>query len=256
MELTLKEIRAAAVVDMTEAVGRLQDQARGDLTIVCGDQTFRVHKDLISERSEFFKRACQEGKFKAGLEGVITLAAASHTPGDSDFGTDEPEAVRLMIDYVYNNDYTVEPIYASKIYQCGHDAKYDDEDRTLSTHVNVFAVAVKYGMTNLQRLARRYFLDAIVETNHNEYFAFDIADTIQPLYRWTPEHFEEVRKVLSRFILRRPKLLDIDCVVSAIESVEGAWRVMLLIASTMISVLENRDLAKAQYNDWASTGVD
>ncbi|KAI6809619.1 hypothetical protein KC342_g18313 [Hortaea werneckii] len=80
-----------------------------DLTIVCGSFEAKVHKCIVCPQSEFFEKACETGRWKEGDTGVIELRPASHY-GDDAIAEDDPEAVRLMIDYFYLGDYDPEVI--------------------------------------------------------------------------------------------------------------------------------------------------
>ncbi|PVI05416.1 hypothetical protein DM02DRAFT_725114 [Periconia macrospinosa] len=65
-----------------------------DLTIVCGDDVYPVHKAIICPRSDFFAAAVEFGKEAA--ENKIDL---SH---------DEPHIVKLMIQYFYKLSYELD----------------------------------------------------------------------------------------------------------------------------------------------------
>ncbi|KAM3546351.1 hypothetical protein ARSEF1564_000839 [Beauveria bassiana] len=72
---------------------RLFDEgAYSDLTIVCGDDRYRVHKAIVCPRSKFFASACN-GPFQEGESGVV------HLPED------DPLAIKMMIHYFYHLDY-------------------------------------------------------------------------------------------------------------------------------------------------------
>ncbi|QGI70651.1 hypothetical protein CEK26_002985 [Fusarium fujikuroi] len=65
-----------------------------DLTIVCGNNRYRVHRNIICARSKFFDVSCDSG-FKES-NGEIMLP------------DDDPAAVQKMIGYIYNIEYTPE----------------------------------------------------------------------------------------------------------------------------------------------------
>ncbi|PVI05400.1 hypothetical protein DM02DRAFT_668342 [Periconia macrospinosa] len=63
-----------------------------DLTITCGDDTYKVHKAIVCKRSEFFKRAVSFGG-KETEDNLIELKE------------DEPEVIELLLEYLYSGDY-------------------------------------------------------------------------------------------------------------------------------------------------------
>ncbi|KAJ9645808.1 hypothetical protein H2201_003612 [Coniosporium apollinis] len=65
-----------------------------DLTIVCGERRWAVHRAVICSRSGFFDGACSN-RFREAETGVIDLSE------------DEEEAVEHMIKYFYHLDYLV-----------------------------------------------------------------------------------------------------------------------------------------------------
>ena len=77
-----------------------------DLTIICQLQTFHVHKAIVCSRSSWFKAACRKGAFREGEESVMVLEATftDSAADGSDPSTDDSEAVRLTIHYLYHNN--------------------------------------------------------------------------------------------------------------------------------------------------------
>ncbi|KAI6758241.1 hypothetical protein HG530_010481 [Fusarium avenaceum] len=64
-----------------------------DLTIVCGDDRYKVHKAVVCPRSPFFKKAC-DGNVEESQTNEVKLP------------DDDPVAVRMMIEYLYRHTYT------------------------------------------------------------------------------------------------------------------------------------------------------
>ena len=94
-----------------------------DLTVTCGPCHFKVHKVIVCSQSQYFRTACQAGRFKVrsilcslswrdasltaiqeGSTGVIELKAVDET-SSADDACDEPELVKLMMKYFYHCDY-------------------------------------------------------------------------------------------------------------------------------------------------------
>ncbi|KAM0283255.1 hypothetical protein ACHAQH_002549 [Verticillium albo-atrum] len=64
-----------------------------DMTIVCGDQTYRAHKAIVCSRSKYL-----EAMFKSGMQEEQT--------SEVDLSEHNPQAVKLLVDFFYDLDYT------------------------------------------------------------------------------------------------------------------------------------------------------
>ncbi|RGP74637.1 amino acid transport gap1 [Fusarium sporotrichioides] len=71
----------------------LKTGAYSDLTITCGTDKYAVHKAIVCSRSSFFAAAC-DGELKEAKTGEIDLPE------------DDPVAVKMMIRYLYTQNYT------------------------------------------------------------------------------------------------------------------------------------------------------
>jgi hypothetical protein len=69
----------------------LQTGKHSDFTIVCGDDTHKVHKSIVCSQCDFLDAASRFGR--EAEEGKIDLV------------DDEPEIVKYMIQYLYELDY-------------------------------------------------------------------------------------------------------------------------------------------------------
>ncbi|KAG9698856.1 hypothetical protein KCU95_g2244, partial [Aureobasidium melanogenum] len=118
--------------------------AYSDFKIVCGSDTYNVHKNIICPQSEFFQAACRPDTFLEGQTGVVTLPANAGrdrgtsrkplTPDEFDWDLDveDVKTVKTMIHYFYHHDYPAEKV---------------------SEHAKMYAMGEKYGIQTLKALA-------------------------------------------------------------------------------------------------------
>ncbi|KAH0146209.1 hypothetical protein KCU67_g12324, partial [Aureobasidium melanogenum] len=103
---------------LASMLGRLHaNGAYSDLKIVCGSDTYLVHKAIVCPQSDFFRAACRPDTFAEGKTGVINISASSGRPNafydqpfnaeefDWDLDVETTESVKLMIHYFYHHDY-------------------------------------------------------------------------------------------------------------------------------------------------------
>ncbi|KAF2434607.1 hypothetical protein EJ08DRAFT_676060 [Tothia fuscella] len=90
-----------AVQELTASLSKLYESGLySDLTISCGDDTYKAHKAIVCPRSEFFSRACREGRWKEGEEGHVVLYR-----DDPDTARADADLVKWMMHYLYHLDY-------------------------------------------------------------------------------------------------------------------------------------------------------
>ncbi|OQE23475.1 hypothetical protein PENFLA_c011G02736 [Penicillium flavigenum] len=70
------------------------DPKYSDLTIVCGDKEYAVHKCIVCPRSDFFAKAC-DGGFEESVTNRVVLE-------------EKPDIIERMIEYLYTLDYQLE----------------------------------------------------------------------------------------------------------------------------------------------------
>ncbi|KAF2251310.1 hypothetical protein BU26DRAFT_280646 [Trematosphaeria pertusa] len=88
-------------IELMSALASMFESGKySDLTIICGDKRYSVHRALLASRSTFFDGACRN-PFRESETGVIDLTE------------DDPEAVEHMVHYFYHLDYLSKPLSRS-----------------------------------------------------------------------------------------------------------------------------------------------
>ncbi|KAK5123684.1 hypothetical protein LTR85_002320 [Meristemomyces frigidus] len=153
-----------------------------DLVIKCGEYSFNVHKIVVCAGSARRLSGMQEGD-----TGVIELLATSDSQDvDEQFGTDDPETVKLMIDYLYLHDYEAPAISI--------DPEEANEGRTRTPrltpsgdcnvvmHAEIYSLGSKYHIDLLKAAALRKFSEAAMYAWNGAQFV----DAIRLVYTTTP----------------------------------------------------------------------
>jgi hypothetical protein len=136
------------------------------LKIVCGSETYNVHKAIICPQSEFFRAACRPDAFQEGKTGVVRLPfnpgrdmAALNAPikpdeFDWDLDVEDASAIKLMIHYFYHHDYPSETLTYSN-----HNSMVAEilAKGVLTVHSKMYAMGEKYQVSGLKALAVRKF---------------------------------------------------------------------------------------------------
>lgn len=195
-----------------------ENEAFSDCKVVCGQYAFKLHKVILCSQSGFFMTALKSGTFKVsyslnfdgadvhtdlkqeGESGVIELKAKSKGDDQTDDCCDEPEVVKLMIEYFYHFDYLRSPnnerIFAPFLVE----------------HAKVFAMAVKYQAEGLRKLAAQKFKDSILKNWNDEH----LAEAIYTVYHSTPDDVVEQRDVVATVLHTRSESLKDDEDIKAI----------------------------------------
>ncbi|KAK3112447.1 hypothetical protein LTR53_011284 [Teratosphaeriaceae sp. CCFEE 6253] len=216
---SLAETQGFTAACLAECVQSLHESDEySDLTIVCGDDTYKVHKAIVCTQSPVLRAACKAGTLKEGAENTIALFPLSTLVSDDDLDRDDPAAVRRMIHFLSHGDYDVAPW---REYTCGDDN---------AGHARVFAVAVKYGLEGLRALAAAHYADVIRgypgDCSHQ-----DVAAAVRIVHATTPPEVEELRTATCSLLLRdSAELLWWGCVRAAINSVDGLGFELMLLA--------------------------
>ncbi|KAI7265124.1 hypothetical protein KC345_g8569 [Hortaea werneckii] len=188
-----------------------------DLTIKCGDRTFKVHKIIICARSEYFAAACKPGAFKEGVTGTIELQSSSEPDAlKDDSSLDDPKAVKLMIDFLYLDDYATISTYflgsppenSKNRLSCTTDG-----DSGAIMHAKVYALGGKYQIPSLQSTSLKKFEEAAVLAWDSEEFVH----AVHLVYSTTPDSDKGLRGITARLTLEHDEGL---CNKPAMEAVE------------------------------------
>ncbi|PVI05415.1 hypothetical protein DM02DRAFT_498558, partial [Periconia macrospinosa] len=145
-----------------------------DFTIVCRDDVHAVHKAIICPRSDFFAAAVDFGK--EAIENKIELS------------TDEPEIVKLMIQYLYdwviaNSFYFLQGISTTDL-------------TAPIIHAKVYAIAEKYHIQGLKFVAIENFRLATLDVIVNKEFC----NAIDVVYTTTPDSDRGLRDLVVKRI--------------------------------------------------------
>ncbi|KAI7500618.1 hypothetical protein KC367_g3498 [Hortaea werneckii] len=141
-----------------EALQKLLDTGEySDLTIECGDRTFQVHKNIICTRSEYFAAACATGTIE--LQSSADPNAAKDDPS-----LDDPDAVKLMIDFLYLHDYVAIETCFSETLNASNKRPFGatNGDAGAIMHAKVYALGCKYQIPSLQKTSLGKFEAAAV----------------------------------------------------------------------------------------------
>ncbi|KAI7240294.1 hypothetical protein KC343_g7155 [Hortaea werneckii] len=184
-----------------------------DLTIKCGDRTFQVHKNIVCARSEYFATACATGTIE--LQSSADPDAAKDDPS-----LDDPDAVKLMIDFLYLHNYVA-------IETCFSETPKASNKRTLGAtdgdagsimHAKVYALGSKYQIPSLQSTSLKKFEAAAALAWDSEEFVH----AVHLVYTTTPDSDKGLRDIAAHVILEHEKeLCDKPAMEAVVRSFDG-----------------------------------
>ncbi|KAH0154084.1 hypothetical protein KCU67_g9204, partial [Aureobasidium melanogenum] len=179
--------------------------AYSDFKIVCGSDTYNVHKNIICPQSDFFRAACRPDTFREGKTGIVTLPSSvmrnvetMDTPIttrtlDWDLDVENNTTIGLMIHYFYHHDYPSRTpdgdinVFGSAKWREG----------CLVQHARMYAMGDKYGVPGLKALALRKFKTNLESDLKHTYF--ELASVIAITFLGTPSTDQSLREEVVGF---------------------------------------------------------
>lgn len=169
-------LKNAGLIPSNHSGSLLDDLTFADLIVKCGAYEFKVHRAIVCNRSEYFKKAAV-GEFREAQQQVLT------------FTEDEPALVARFITFLYSGSYEVDRIsdttkkgraqfrnvlefsdYAKKdrtIMKDQTTRQNQNEDARPMTevflHAKMYAVGAKYNVRDLMRFSRKQFSHRYVD---------------------------------------------------------------------------------------------
>lgn len=144
-----------------------------DLTIVCGPDTYKVHKAIVCPQSGFFRAACRPNTFQEGISGVVTLpcnpgrdldaltAPISTEEFDWDLDVEDKSAAKLMVHFFYHHNYPSKfPTYDGH----GRLTAENVVKGAMVDHAKMYAMAEKYQIPGLKIVALHKYQQCLEET--------------------------------------------------------------------------------------------
>ncbi|KAH0556868.1 hypothetical protein GP486_005347 [Trichoglossum hirsutum] len=201
----------------------LQSSKYSDLTIICGNREFNVHRSIVCPRSRFFAAAC-DGEFLEGKTGKITLMG------------DDMETVKRMISYLYTLDYedeehvdekvTDDPSVEDEAVEATIEkprkrSRLSEESRpALFSSVRVYAIAEKYDIPALKTLAKERFS----KWARNNWSHKEFPILVKEVFESTPDTDRGLRDIASQLCATHIKsFLQEDGVLDVIEDLGDLW---------------------------------
>ncbi|KAL9021688.1 MAG: hypothetical protein Q9185_001052 [Variospora sp. 1 TL-2023] len=155
-----------------------------DLKIMCGTESFNVHKAVICPQSKFFATAVEAG-FKESISGIVSLVK------------EDPQTIQRLMSFFYTGDYgdlaSVPPSFFFVHEYC--DAGTDDRrQERLILHCAMYACADRYSVAHLKVQAKGKFQALVVLS----WPLKDLPTLIADVYTSTPSHDRGLRDSMVR----------------------------------------------------------
>ncbi|KAI7152402.1 hypothetical protein KC349_g8987 [Hortaea werneckii] len=221
-----------ATNELALAVNRLwEDRTHADLTINCYPRQWKVHKAILCSSFDFFKAACQPGRFKEGSDNVITLRSQAEVPGLPTVALseyDNPQAINVLIYHLYHPNID----YMTLAGAAGME---------LVLHAWIFAAAEKYNLKGLKLQAEHHTRYLLGKAPKDKNVQDQMAEAMAAIFIGTAETARELRRRITSALLRHEgQLLKVPAIRDAIEAIDGLTY-SLLEKKTVEVVMERQD---------------
>ncbi|KAI4137995.1 MAG: hypothetical protein LQ341_004868, partial [Variospora aurantia] len=157
-----------------------------DLKIICGTESFNVHKAVICPQSKFFAAAVEAGfKDQESISGTVSLVE------------EDPQIIQRLMSFFYTGDYgdlaSVPPSFFFVHEYC--DAGADDSrQERLVLHCAMYACADRYSVAHLKTQAERKYQALVVSV----WPLKDLPALIADVYTSTPSNDHGLRDSMVR----------------------------------------------------------
>ncbi|KAI9847324.1 MAG: hypothetical protein M1837_002911 [Sclerophora amabilis] len=150
-----------------------------DLTLICGKETFKVHKLVVCSQSKVLRAACV-GVFKEAASDSIELH-------------DELVVVERLVQFFYEGDYPdlTEPPVSNQ--------KDSSVMSNIKLHALMYAAADKYDISALTTEAKKRFEKSLAKFPTN----LSVLSAVNTVYTTTPDSDHELRDILVNYIRTR-----------------------------------------------------
>ncbi|KAK4549103.1 hypothetical protein LTR36_007559 [Oleoguttula mirabilis] len=137
-----------------------------DMTVVCGERSWELHKSVVLVQSEVFERMC-DGAFREARENRVN------------FSDDNESAMAAMLHYFYHLNYNADT--SSRLH-------YPD----VVLHIKVNTIADKYLISELGKIALDKFKVAVETAGQTD----ALADAVEETYATTTSKDDNFRRAI------------------------------------------------------------
>ncbi|CAI6062719.1 unnamed protein product [Clonostachys chloroleuca] len=196
-----------AITELHKSMSSLFDSGLySDLTVICGEDKYLVHRAVVCPRSKFFEAACRHN-FKEAITAEINLPE------------DDPVAIKIMMNHFYNLNYSDGSETTSETGSALAEAK----KFSLLDHAKVYSLAEKYGVPSLKKLA----MDKFERQARKDCDGKDLVDAAVEAYTGTVQDDRGLRDEVVRAITVHMDVLTHESFREAINGLDIGVDVVL-----------------------------